>query len=103
MVGGPSPLPPLKTRPPELPREKKVFRPKVAETTTFEVHETAPPVELAPLVEAVQPMPAQVAAEPEAKRSDLMELLRSPSGLRNAIILREIFGPPRSMHPLELL
>jgi len=30
-------------------------------------------------------------------------LLHSPSGLRNAIILREIFGPPRSLQPLELV
>src|SRR5438552_16476223 len=58
-----SPLPPLTTRPPALPRrvaipkeiikppyEKKVFRPKVAETPAFElqekptVSETSPPV-----------------------------------------------------------
>lgn len=27
--------------------------------------------------------------------------LRSADGLRDAIVLREIFGPPRSMQPLE--
>jgi hypothetical protein len=30
-------------------------------------------------------------------------MLRSTSGLRDAIILREIFGPPRSMQPLDLV
>jgi hypothetical protein len=33
----------------------------------------------------------------------LGKLLASPEGLRNAIILREVFGPPRSLQPLELL
>jgi hypothetical protein len=27
--------------------------------------------------------------------------LRSPQGLRDAIVLREIFGPPRSLQPLN--
>ncbi|HZQ46104.1 MAG TPA: hypothetical protein VFC07_03760, partial [Verrucomicrobiae bacterium] len=35
-------------------------------------------------------------------KSDFAALLRSPGGLRQAIILREIFGPPRSMQPLDL-
>jgi hypothetical protein len=30
----------------------------------------------------------------------LGKLLASPEGLRNAIILREVFGPPRSLQPL---
>ena len=29
--------------------------------------------------------------------------LRPPGGLRNAIILREIFGPPRSLQPFDLI
>jgi hypothetical protein len=33
----------------------------------------------------------------------LSALLASPEGLRRAIILREIFGPPRSLQPLELV
>jgi hypothetical protein len=33
----------------------------------------------------------------------LGKLLASPEGLRNAIILREVFGPPRSLQPLELV
>lgn len=42
-------------------------------------------------------------AKPEAARSEtsIAALLRSPSGLRSAIILREVFGPPRSLQPLS--
>jgi len=97
-----SPLPPLTTRPPDLPREKKIFQPR-PDVPTFEVHQAPPPIETAPLVQALQSTPGRATAETEPKRSDLMELLRSPSGLRDAIILREIFGPPRSMHPLDLV
>ena len=33
----------------------------------------------------------------------LSALLRSPDGLRQAVILREVFGPPRSLQALDLL
>jgi hypothetical protein len=112
-----SPLPPLTTRPPDLPQpvtlprqitkppyERKLFRPKVLETS-FEVHEatTAP----APPPPAIQSPPEAyaIATEPkrEATRSEMniAALLRSPSGLRSAIILREVFGPPRSVQSLD--
>jgi hypothetical protein len=45
----------------------------------------------------------QPAASKEEKRTDIAALLASESGLRNAIILREIFGPPRSLQSLDLL
>src|SRR2546430_14894360 len=35
--------------------------------------------------------------------TDIATLLRSTAGLRNAIILREIFGPPRSLQPFDLI
>lgn len=34
---------------------------------------------------------------------EITTLLSSAAGLRNAIILREIFGPPRSLQPLDLV
>ena len=105
----PSPLPPLKTRPPDLPREiklpgqvrptpeAKTFQPRVAEAPVVEVQEGPAPV---------APPPA-IATQPKSKSAeakiDFATLLRSPSGLRNAIILREIFGPPRSLQPLDLV
>jgi len=35
--------------------------------------------------------------------ADIAGLLRSSTGQRNAIILREIFGPPRSLQPFDLV
>ena len=90
-----SPLPPLTTRPPEP-------RPKIP---AFEVQAGPPP--LAPISEAEviaasKPAAAQVISKSEAK-IDLATLLKSSSGLRDAIILREIFGPPRSLQSLDLI
>ncbi len=113
-----SPLPPLKARPPELPPEvrvpsqpapaqqRKVF-PPTSEVPTFEVQEGSPPP-LMPISEsegtaAFQPVtPAPISKRTEPK-IDLSSMLKSPSGLRDAIILREVFGPPRSMQPLDLV
>src|ERR1051326_3004971 len=47
--------------------------------------------------------PARSVAEPAPVKTDLAILLASTSGLRDAIVLREIFGPPRSLQPLDLL
>jgi hypothetical protein len=112
-----TPLPPLTTRPPELPREAKlptepksagepkVFRPRVAEAPTFEVHEGPTPTEPPPI--AKKPAESQAIADQQPsrlslRRTELAALLRSTSGLREAIVLREIFGPPRSMQPFDL-
>src|SRR6266404_7730371 len=114
----PSPLPPLKTRPPDLPREIKLpgqitptreartFQPRVAEAPAFEVQQGAPLLESLPVIKtaaeayaiATQPIPKSARTE-----IDVATLLRSTSGLRDAIILREIFGPPRSLQPLDLV
>ena len=34
---------------------------------------------------------------------DITTLISSPSGLRDAVVLREILGPPRSLQSLDLL
>jgi hypothetical protein len=108
-----SPLPPLTTRPPDLPessppplvvaqRERSVVGPK-ADLPAFEIHETARPITEAEVKGAF----AQTAVSARSKSSDktieIAGLLRSTSGLREAIILREIFGPPRSMQPVDLV
>jgi hypothetical protein len=68
----------------------------------FEVHEDLP-VELQPPVEALKAYAA--ATRPIAKRAefktDIAILLASKSGLREAIILREIFGPPRGLQEVD--
>jgi hypothetical protein len=47
------------------------------------------------------------ATRPVAKgmdlKTDIATLLASKSGLRNAIVLREIFGLPRSLQAFDLL
>jgi hypothetical protein len=113
-----SPLPPLTTRPPDLPREirlpgqtpptreARTFQPRVAEAPAFEVQQG--PALLVPLpiiktaAEAYAMETKPIAKSADA-RIDIATLLRSTSGLRDAIILREIFGPPRSLQPLDLV
>ena len=64
---------------------------------------------------APEPSPSVVKAAEEAytietqpiskstdSKIDIVTMLRSTSGLQNAIVLREIFGPPRSMQPPDL-
>jgi hypothetical protein len=106
-------LPPLTTRPPDLPEtptfqrpapERKVVQPK-AEPPAFEADEGPPP--LRPITEvavagSLSAMP-QLSSKPVETKTDVRSLLRTPSGLRDAIILREIFGPPRSLQPLDLV
>jgi hypothetical protein len=113
---GPSPLPPLKTRPPDLPREirlpgqipptreKKTFTPRVAEAPAFGVQEGATPTEPPPIIRTpaeAYAIATQPISTPGQTETSIMTLLRSTSGLRNAIILREIFGPPRSLQSFD--
>jgi hypothetical protein len=113
-----SPLPPLTTRPPDLPREvqlpgqtveqpraEKKFK-RVTPDATFEVRQDAqPPPEPASIKSPAEAYAVATASTPAPARTEtnIAALLRSPSGLRSAIILREVFGPPRSMQPLELV
>ena len=112
-----SPLPPLVTRPPELPSEIEIHReaaPPLAQQQqqpsrtlpepTFQVHEAVAPPEL---------VAALTTTVPEAKRQQqitalppvigIITLLGSATRLRDAIILREILGPPRGLREPELL
>jgi hypothetical protein len=87
-------------------REAKTFRPRVMETPGFEVHDIKAPLTTAPVVETAAEAYAiatQSSPKPAEKKTDIATLLRSTSALREAIILREIFGPPRSMQPLDLV
>ena len=110
----PRPLAPV--HPPPIPTARNVLartKRKVVETkklptaAVFALHEAPPlppeaPGSFKPAAEAYA-----MATEPKTKVArtgiDIAALLRSPAGLRNAIILREIFGPPRSLQPLDLL
>jgi hypothetical protein len=100
-------LPPLTTVPPplpppipEIPRaqpsqiEQRVFQPRIARESVFEVHDLA-----------VQ-SPEDISSESrraEAQSRTLVPDLTSPRSLRSAIVLREIFGPPRSLQAFDLV
>jgi hypothetical protein len=77
-----SPLPPLTTRPPEAESDVRLPR------------EIRLPGQI--------PVTKPSGQSAEAKLN-VITLLNSASGLRDAIILREIFGPPRSLQPLDLV
>jgi hypothetical protein len=101
-----SPLPPLVTRPPDLPTE--VQSPAQTILVPIEPREKRGPA-LEPMfqVHESQPVPEPIAAadEPGTKmqspaqryRTDITTLLKSPFALRDAIIVREILGPPRGV------
>lgn len=73
--------------------------------SAFEVHEGAFPIAPPPIVKA----PAEtstgvmrISARAEQPRADIAMLLASASGLRGAIILREILGPPRGLRAIDV-
>jgi hypothetical protein len=73
----------------------------------FEVHEELPfDLQQPPVIKTpVEPYAAatrQVVKGADAK-TDIAALLLSESGLREAILLREIFGPPRGLQVFDLL
>jgi hypothetical protein len=100
----PSPLPPLKTAPPPLPAEV---------TTTASL---PPPLPVEPArsrrTRALDPafevrdvaLQASSEPQPEVPRDRFAGRIKlgTPQDLRTAIVLREIFGPPRSLQPLDL-
>ena len=109
----PRPLAPVQ---PPIPTARNVLTRKkrqIAEPAKFpdpapisERHEASPPRELPASIKS--PVEAYaIDTEPKTKaahtRTDIATLLRSAAGLRNAVILREIFGPPRSLQPLDLI
>ncbi len=55
------------------------------------------PIGISTLRPPVIPKAEPAAAAPAVWR----QLLRSPDSLRNAVILREIFGPPRGLQPFD--
>ena len=90
---------------PSAERQKKgVIPPKTPPATApvFEVQErpmqTESPddIKLSPETYAIEARPKTDVPRPT---TDVATLLRSSKGLRNAIILREILGPPRSLQP----
>ena len=100
-VSTPPPPPPVPVQPAPTPRTYKPapVTPR-QEVPTFEIHESSQPIgEISPPTMTQQ---TAVPAVVSTNQLTVAQLLRSSDGLRRAVILREIFGPPRSMQPLEL-
>jgi hypothetical protein len=85
--------------PPIVSRAEKIVTPKATGAPTFEVYEgplpIAPPIFKTPAELYAGGM--RSTAKTEEPRADIATLLASISGLRNAMILREILGPPRGL------
>ena len=110
------PRPVAPVRPPPIPTARNVLTRKKRQivqapktpalASIFEVHEAPPPLKPADSVRS--PVETHsMATGPKTKLTgsvtDIAMLLRSTAGVRNAIILREIFGPPRSLQPFDLI
>jgi len=76
------------------PTPQRVFQPAPVLETGFEVRD----IDFVATAEDLRPGVTNVAAQ-----QSLSARLRSPDGLRDAIVLREIFGPPRSLQPFDIV
>jgi hypothetical protein len=80
--------------------------PNITGPPAFEVHETPLPIPPAPIFKApAEPYAAatRAIAKTEERRVDIAALLASTSGLRDAIIFREILGPPRGLRVIDTM
>jgi hypothetical protein len=78
------------------------MRPPLTEQL-FQVHEGKALSEPVAVVSAATLSEAKTQPQPTASQSvDVKTLLRSALGLRGAIIVREILGPPRCLREFEL-
>jgi len=115
----PRPLAPVQPPPGPFPMPRRRFTSKEPRKTQVMRHET--PV-VAPRVVKVQEQQVQIEPRSDTKSpeeadatpvdsktkaaytsADIAKFLGSSTGQRNAIILREIFGPPRSLQPFDLV
>ena len=92
--------------PKEIPPPRSVRGSEKIVPRPFEVHEG--PLTIVPPSAFKAPAETYAGVTPttakaEERRTDIATLLASPSGLRDAMILREILGPPRGLQPLEEL
>ena len=84
-----------------IPHETPVVAPRVVEVQ--EQHVQIEPRSDTKLPEEAAVTPVDPKMEAAYTSADIAKFLRSSTGQRNAIILREIFGPPRSLQPLDLV
>ena len=87
--------------PPPTVREREKMVPPAFEVQEGELPIAPPPIFKIPAEAYVGVTPT--IAKAEILRADIATLLASTSGLRDAIILREILGPPRGLRRFDLL
>jgi len=81
-------------------RAHEILPPAVPLAPVFEVHEGPLPSEQPPIIKApveAYAAPTRAVAKGASFKTDILSVLASKSGLREAIILREVFGPPRGL------
>ena len=89
----PPPFPEIGPTPPPLPIETVSVTRTTARETSFEVHDIRRQTASEPAADVRRSTPVRF--DPRVK-------LRTSQDLRTAIVLREIFGPPRSLQPFDL-
>jgi hypothetical protein len=98
--------------PKEIPPPKpvrggeEIAPPTVTRAPAFEAHERPFPIAPAPTFKApAEPYAAatRAIAKTEEPRADIATLLASTSRLRDAVILREILGPPRGLRVIDAM
>ncbi len=85
---------------------EEIVSPSVTGAPAFEVREAPLPIAPAAIFKApAEPYAAATRAitKTEERRVDIAALLASTSGLRDAIILREILGPPRGLRVIDAM
>jgi hypothetical protein len=98
-----SPLPPLTTAPPPLPEAPRSRTATPPPPPPLPIELATKPSATAPDFE-VREVARQTSSEPlpETRYTAAARIkLGTPQDLRAAIVLREIFGPPRSLQPLD--
>jgi len=92
--------------PKEIPPPRTVRGAEKMVPSAFEVQKEQLPIEPTPIFKAPAETYAGVTptiAKAQGPKTDVATLLASTSGLRGAIILREILGPPRGLRRLEFI
>jgi hypothetical protein len=84
---------------------EEIAPPNITGAPAFEVHERPLPIASAPTFKApAEPYAAATRAiAKEEQRADIATLLASTSRLRDAVILREILGPPRGLRVIDTM
>jgi hypothetical protein len=89
---------------PTVRRAEEIIPPEITTAPVFEVHEGPLPSEPPPIIKApAEAYPTATRIIAKTPRTDVATLLVSTSGLRDAMILREILGPPRGLRAIDLL